>query len=242
VLDSGNLAQFAEQIKKAETSIQKQIDLIEHAKKQISEVTAFREQIGDWKGVYDRAKNIAVSSENLANISTASPSFRSVLDITTPADQLSALAWSGQDNLFPTINTKTSSGTDAALDAATVKPYSAAAKAFDNYSKVNSDTEPGLNAAKKELAGTYEAMTAPGLTQASYTKLADKARNLQNSIDGIYKQRQEAYNQFTATKEIADSRQQLTDKANAKVTDANVSEYITSENSKRGSFTEWQTF
>jgi hypothetical protein len=190
--EAKELAQWAEQIKKYE-------DMILHARDLLNVQNTLKTQLGDWQGVYDRAKTIETSVEKLTNQPGANFSNLVTVDYghDIPGRLKDPLAYTNSGNFTPII-TKDGTGADVVISKESMRRYGVVENAYENFATVYKNTEPDLSAAQKELGETYADMSRPGVTQADYTKLAGKAQALQSRVSQLSQQRREASEMIAA--------------------------------------------
>jgi hypothetical protein len=187
------LAHWAEEIKRYE-------DMILKARETLNVQNQIKTQIGDWQGVYDRAKAIQATTTKL----TTNPGelFENVVVFDYSSDvSKGSLAYNNHGN-FNRIVTKDAFGSEVAIESQLVRRYVSVERAYDNVANVYKATETEIAAAQKELGETYEDMGKPGVTQANYSKLAGKAQALQSRVNHLSQQRREANEMLTAQQNL----------------------------------------
>jgi predicted nucleic acid-binding Zn-ribbon protein len=191
------LAHFAEEIKKFEDQILNQAKQIQQAKELFDIQNKVRVQIGDWQGVFDRAKAIQLSLRSVTD-TTADTKVGNILtlDYGQPGidrTQSGRTVFLSSSNAFDTRVT---------LSGPASNRYIAADEAFNNVDRVYKATEQPIADTRRELGETYAAMNEPGLTQADYSKLSGKANGLNSRLDQLDAQRQQASQALTAQQAV----------------------------------------
>lgn len=208
-------AQWAEQIKKYQ-------DMILQGRDLLNVQNTLKTQLGDWQGVYDRAKAIETSVDKL--LSNPGASFSNVITLdyshNIPGGSKDPLAYTNNGNFAP-INTKDGTGAVVVIPQETMRRYGVVENAYENFATVYKNTEPDLSAAQKELGETYADMSKPGVTQADYTKLAGKAQALQTRVTHLSQQRREASEMIAAQTALNENQAKKEAAAAQRVQEAN---------------------
>jgi hypothetical protein len=189
VHETKELAHWAEEIKRYE-------DMILNARSLLNVQNTVKEQLGDWQGVYDRAKMIETSVDKL--IKNPGVTFENVVGIDYGQNgSYRSLNYNNRGN-YSALVTKDAFGANVTIQPQAVRRYAVVENAYDNFATVYKETEPDIAAAQKELGETYEEMSKPGVTQATYSKLSGKAQALQTRVAQLSQQRREASEMLAA--------------------------------------------
>ena len=179
-------------------------------------------QIGDWQGVYDRAKALETTVTKLTTKPGVSFSNVITLDYNhdIPGQTTNPITYTNNGNFAP-INTKDGTGAVVVIPQETMRRYGIVENAYENFATVYKNTEPDLAGAQKELGETYADMSKPGVTQADYTKLAGKAQALQTRVTHLSQQRREASEMIAAQTALNENQAKKEAAAAQRVQEAN---------------------
>lgn len=195
------LAKFAEQIKGIQDQILNQMKQIEEAKRLVNIQNEVRAQIGDWQGVFDRAKMMQLSLRDLTE-TKFDTRVENLLTLDYGQPGIRRTNTTGRDTLVATNAFNVS----VTLPAPISNRLISSEKAYENVYNVYKNTEEPIAELRRELGQTYEEMNRPGLTQANYSKLSTKAQSLNSRIAQLESSRQQATNALTA-QQIANQNQ-----------------------------------
>jgi hypothetical protein len=210
-------ATLAEQLKAAQDQISNQMKQIEEAKKLYTTTTDFAAQVGDWKGVYDRAKSLQLSAAKLGEMPEFNFGNAFNLDYTS-----SPIKYTG-NGLYEPINVKNALGQTVFINKFETARYAAIEQAgtkLDHYLK-QTDTE--LVELRKELAQTFEDMNKKGVTQAEQQKLAQKADSLNSRIRDIQNDRAVGIQRVQLQHSLNENQKEKEEAVKEKVADDNYS-------------------
>lgn len=219
-MNSTQLAQWATAIKKYEEQIRNQIQQIDNLKKLGDINSLLNAKVGDWKGVYDQARSIQLSADNLTR------------NWTVGYDQAVSID-NGQSSIYYTGN-----GSYVALDittkngqpAATVKEkdlrrYVTVENLYDNLNDTLKKTEVARTDLLKEIATTSEQI-AKASTQAETAKLNAKLDGLKVALANVQAQRNEVMYRLLVQQAMNQSEQQKETDVRAAVDAANANQSL----------------
>lgn len=148
------LAHWAEEIKKFQDFVSKQLQTIEEINDMKANIVG---RLGDWQGVYDRAVSLRNRGENLRATLGSNWRINAIVDTGTPA-----LNYTAHGN-YESLDLKTTYGTPFTYDDAKLKRYNTI------YAQ-HADLEKSLDQANKEIADIL-------------TEIADTSKEIIESTD-----------------------------------------------------------
>jgi hypothetical protein len=214
--------QFGKVAEQWKTELTHYNDLFKQAEDALKIQNYLKIQIGDWQGVYDRAKTLETTVTKLTH--QPGISFENVLKLDyshdIPGGAKDPLGYTNNGNFAPII-TKDATGANVLIPPETMRRYGVVENAYENFATVYKNTEPDLSAAQKELGETYADMSRAGVTQADYSKLAGKAQALQSRVAQLSQQRREASEMIAAQTALNQNQAKKEAEAAQRVQDAN---------------------
>lgn len=221
-MNASQLAQWAEAIKRYEEQILNQIENIEKLKQLGDIQNAIAGRIGDWKGVYDRARSIQLRSEALGD------DFGINYDNAVFVDYgQHSLYYTGSGN-FTTLDITTRRGVPAvSVREQNLRRYTAVENLYDNATGALDTTGQRRDEILAEIASTSEEL-ARAQTQAEADKLKAKMQGLQIALQNVQDQRNEVMQRMLLEHTLNENQRQKEEEVNAAVANANSVDELTS--------------
>lgn len=185
-MNASQLAQWATAIKKYEDQILNQLENINRLKQlgNIQNVIAAR--VGDWQGVYDRAKSIQLTADKLTDLSDIL-NYDNAVYFDTTSDLTS---YNDRGN-FATLDITTVRGRPAVtVNEGRFRRYKTVENLYDTATETLDKTSERRDDILKEIAKTAEDIAAAP-TQAEADKLQAKLAGLQIALQQLQSERNE---------------------------------------------------
>jgi hypothetical protein len=197
-MNSAQLAQWAEGLKKFEAQIGNQVKQLEEAKKLLNMQNTISSKIGDWQGVLDRARSLQTRVEALTKDVGVNWRLNAVVDYGQPS-----LGFTG-NGTFRALATTTTGGSKVIVDEQELRRYESVERFYGDVNRSFDETEEKRKQILTDIGETAEQLVN-AKTQEESAKFYAKLETLKASLSNVQAQRDEKMQRMLVQKALTES-------------------------------------